>query len=302
MLGGLVGDDDPVALAKLAGPHTGGVDGILALDVGGAVTLGDADCGDLIVVRDNGFGRDAFNDADAELFGAAGEGHREVDRVDPPVAGDIEARGEVVGLGEREEVGNLARGDLVDLKPLGALEGGDPAVFVQASLVGGCLDEPNRLETGGQAGLGFEPGVEIAAVEADRGRGVRRRAEAGHQAGRVPGGAGGESVAFEDDDVGPAEVGQVIGDRGADDPAPDDDDSGSFGQRRRRDRGWVGRWAGGRDACGRGCGGGAHRTNLSLAVTARSTPPNPPFPQFLTLADDFLPPAAARTPLPRTRR
>lgn len=190
----------------------------------------------------------------------------------------------------------------MDLKPLGALEGGDPAVFVQASLVGGCLDEPNRLETGGQAGLGFEPGVEIAAVEADRGRGVRRRAEAGHQAGRVPGGAGGESVAFEDDDVGPAEVGEVIGDRGADDPAPDDDDSGSFGQRRRRDRGWVGRWAGGWDACGRGCGGGAHRTNLSLAVTARSTPPNPPFPQFLTLADDFLPPAPAQPPEPHTRQ
>ena len=265
VLGGLVGNDDAVALAELSGPHAGSVDGILALDVDGAVDLGDADRGDPIALGDNGFGGDSLDDADTERLGAAGERHGEVDRVDPAVAGHVEAGEQVVGLGERELLGDLARGDLVDLKALGALEGGDPAILVQAPRVGGGLDEADRLETGGQAGLRLESGVEVAAVEADRGRGVRRRTEAGHQAGRVPGGAGREPVAFEDDDIGPPQMGQVIGDRRADDASADDDDPGSRGQRR-----WRHRCDGVGGACGRGSGG-AHPWNLSLA-RPRTTP------------------------------
>jgi hypothetical protein len=179
---------------------------------------------------DNAFRGDALDDPDAELLGAAGQGHGEVDRVDPPIAGHIEAREQVVGLGQRELLGDLARADLVDLQALSALERGDPAVFVQSARVGGGLDEPDRLEPGGQAGLGLQPGVEIAAVEPDRRRGVRRRAETRHQPGRVPGRAGGEPVALQDDDVGPAQVGQVVGDRRADDSPADDDDAGPGGQ------------------------------------------------------------------------
>ena len=53
----------------------------------------------------------------------------------------------------------------------------------------------------------------------------RRRAERDHEPGGVPGGARGQPVALEQHDVLPAHVGQVIGDRAADDAAADDDDA-----------------------------------------------------------------------------
>ena len=57
-----------------------------------------------------------------------------------------------------------------------------------------------------------------------------RRAEAGHQPGRVPRRTAGEPVALEHDDVGPALVGEVVGDRAPDHAATDDDDAGPVGQ------------------------------------------------------------------------
>jgi hypothetical protein len=46
------------------------------------------------------------------------------------------------------------------------------------------------------------------------------------QAGRMPGRAAGQLLAFEQHDVGPAELGQVIGHRAAGDAAADDDHAG----------------------------------------------------------------------------
>ena len=62
------------------------------------------------------------------------------------------------------------------------------------------------------------------SVEVSRGR-----AERDHEPGRVPRRARGEPVALEEDDVLPAHVGQVVGDRAADDAAADDDDAGAVG-------------------------------------------------------------------------
>lgn len=86
------------------------------------------------------------------------------------------------------------------------------------------LDEADGLEAGVLAGLGFEARVEVAGVLAHLGRGVRERAEGDHEAGGVPGGARGEAVALEEHAVD-AQVGEVVGDRGADDAAADDDDA-----------------------------------------------------------------------------
>ncbi len=46
----------------------------------------------------------------------------------------------------------------------------------------------------------------------------------------MPGGAGRESVTLNQDDVGPAGVGEVVGHGGADDSATDDDDARPVGQ------------------------------------------------------------------------
>ena len=109
--------------------------------------------------------------------------------------------------------------------------------------VGGDLDEADRLEPGRQAGLGLEPRVQVAGVLAHLGRRLRRRAEGDHQPGRVPRRARGEPVALEQHDVLPAQVGEVVGDRGADDAAADDHDPRSGGQVGRHRRGEAHRWA-----------------------------------------------------------
>ena len=95
------------------------------------------------------------------------------------------------------------------------------------------LDDAHRTEARGQPGLGLEPGEEVARVQADAGQGLARRPEAGHQPGRVPGRAAGQAVALDEHDVGDPLVGEVVGDRGADDPATDDDDAGAGGELRR---------------------------------------------------------------------
>ncbi len=236
VLGGLVRDHQAVLRAELAGPHAGAVDDVLALDVG-AASGGRAPSGGRArrdprhpaAVRADLVDRHALDDADAELPGALGQRGGDVDRVHAAVAGDVEAGEQVVGARPREQVGHLPRRDLVDLQPLEPLEGGDPAVLLEPGLVGRRLDQPDRLEAGGLTGLLLEAGVEVAGVEPDRGRGLRGGAEAGHQAGGVPGGAGGEPVALEEDDVGPARVREVVGDRAADDASADDHDAGTLG-------------------------------------------------------------------------
>ena len=120
---------------------------------------------------------------------------------------------------------HLARRDLVHVDAAVAVERRDAAVLLEAIGVGGDLDEADRLEAGRLPGLGLEPRVEIARVLAHLGRRLGGRAEGDHEPGGVPGGAGGEAVALEEHDVLPAHVGQVVGDRAADDAAADDDDA-----------------------------------------------------------------------------
>ena len=79
------------------------------------------------------------------------------------------------------------------------------------------------LPAGGKAGLRFERRVELDAVPAHARR-VARRARLADESRGVPGGAAGELALLEQHDVGDAELGEVIGGRGAGDAAADDDD------------------------------------------------------------------------------
>ena len=174
---------------------------------------------------------DALEDPYAELARALGECGRQVDGVDPAVAGYVEAGQQVVGLRPGEQRVHLGGGDLVDLQAEVALERGDPAVLLQPVGVRRRLDQPHRLEAGGLAGLGLQPGVQLAGVQPHRRRRLRERPEARHQPRRVPRRAAGQPVALEEDHVAaPPEVGEVVGDRGTDDAAPDDDDAGTGGE------------------------------------------------------------------------
>ena len=125
----------------------------------------------------------------------------------------------------------------VDAAP--PVEGRDPPVLLEPVAVGGHLDEADRLEPGRQARLGLEPRVQVAGVGAHRRRGLRRRPEGDDQPRRVPGRARGQLVALQQQDVGPAFAGQVVGDGAADDATSHDHDAGAIGQDRIRHGGQV---------------------------------------------------------------
>ena len=83
-------------------------------------------------------------------------------------------------------------------------------------------DRADLPHAGADAGLGLQLDVEVGRIFRQP-RHVLRAAQLADQAGRMPGGAAGQLLALEQHDVGPAELGQVIGDRTAGDAAADDD-------------------------------------------------------------------------------
>ena len=90
-------------------------------------------------------------------------------------------------------------------------------------------DRAVLAEAGGELRFGLQLGVEIGGVFGEQ-RQRERGAELADEAGGMPRGAGGQALAFQQHDIGPAELGQVIGDRAADHAAADDDGFGVPGQ------------------------------------------------------------------------
>ena len=94
----------------------------------------------------------------------------------------------------------------------------------QRSSVSARADRADLAEAGGDAGLGLQPGVKLGRIFREPGQ-VLRGAQLADQPGRMPGRAGCELLALQQHDVGPAELGQVIGDGAAGHAAADDDDA-----------------------------------------------------------------------------
>ena len=84
-------------------------------------------------------------------------------------------------------------------------------------------DRADLLEARGLAGLALEPLVQLRGV-LRQARQVLRRAQLADQAGGMPGRAAREPLAFEQQHVGAAAFGQMVGNAAADDAAADDDD------------------------------------------------------------------------------
>ena len=86
-----------------------------------------------------------LEDRHAPLPGSGRQRHGGVDRVDPPVTGHVEAGEEIVGPGEREQVGDLGGRDLVDVDTEMSVEGGDPPVLLQPVGIGGQFDGSDHV-------------------------------------------------------------------------------------------------------------------------------------------------------------
>ena len=97
-------------------------------------------------------------------------------------------------------------------------------VFAGGDRERALVDPAGRL-----AGLLLQPCVERNGVANEVGQ-IAGRAKRPHLGGGVPGSAGGQPVALEQDGIGDARLGEVIEGRAAHDPAADDDDRGVGGQ------------------------------------------------------------------------
>ena len=214
----------PAHRADRLGPLAGAVDHHLGLDV----ALVGADAGDLPVLGQDAGDAGALADRDALVAGAPGQRGGQVGRVGPAVAGQPDRPGEVVDPHDRVELAGLVRADQLAFQLVGLGGGGRPAQLGHAVGRAGDGDAAAPPEAGAQAGLRLQPLVQLAGV-LDQPGAVLRGAQLADQAGRVPGRAAGQLPLLEQQHVGPAQLGQVVGDAGADHAAADDDDPGPGG-------------------------------------------------------------------------
>jgi hypothetical protein len=151
-----------------------------------------------------------------------GQRHGGVDRIGLAVVGHEHGADQVFDVQQRIKLARFRRRDHLHLEAGHSRHRGAALELLEAIRVGGDPQAAVLLEAGGLAGLGFQPAIEVGGVDRQLGQ-VKRRAQLSHQTGGMPGGAASELLAFQKDDVLPAQLGQVIGDRAADDAAADDD-------------------------------------------------------------------------------
>src|SRR5271165_2359582 len=222
----------PGQRADLLGPLAGTVDHHLGLDV--AAVGADASYGAFYRAFYRAVGGQDAGDAgalahrNAHVAGAPGQRGGQVGRVGPAVAGQPDRPGQVVHGHDRVELAGPLRADQLAFQLVGLGGGGGPPKLCHAVGGTGNGDAAAAPEAGAQAGLRLQPGVQLGGV-LDQAGAVLRGAQLADQAGRVPGGAAGQLPLLEQEHVGPAQLGEVVADAGADHAATDDHDPGAGG-------------------------------------------------------------------------
>ena len=214
---------------QVAAPHATAVDDDVRRDVTGLAVRLPIDAGDALAVVCHGRDLHALHDPCAAHPRALGQRHGDIGRVALPVAGKMHGAGDIADLHMRIHGLDLGGGNLAHLHVEGAGERGLPQklfapVGGQANGDGAHLPHPR-----GDAGLFLELDVEIGGILGQP-RHVLSAAQLPHQTGGVPGCAAGQLLAFQQDDVGPAQFRQMIRDRTAGDAATDDDGAGLRGE------------------------------------------------------------------------
>ena len=209
---------------QVAGPQPAAENQRFALD--GAVLRFDA-----IVARRPPFQprhRAVLEDPRAALFGASDQRHHRIDRVELAVLDDIERTLDPGFVDGGIEGFRLPRPDdfRLDTEALG--DGGGSLDLIQAVRVPRDGEGSVLFEAGRLAGLGFEAGIELHVVTGQFGQAMAG-AKLHDQSGSVPRCAAGQRTALEDNYVGKAELGQMVGDTASGDAAADDNDAGVGG-------------------------------------------------------------------------
>ena len=220
-------DRDPHARqpAELGGEHPAGDHHDLGLDL---ALVGDDLPHAPAVGLDPGDPR-VREDVAAAAAGAVGQREGELGGVEVAVGGKPGGAQHPVGGHERELLLRLVGRDQLERQPEGLRPPGLAAELLHPLLAGGELDAPALRPSGVELGLLSDPPVELDRVHHHL-RQRHRAAGLAHEPGGVEGRAGGQLVAVDQDGVVPAELAQVVGDRGPADPAADDHAAGCVRQ------------------------------------------------------------------------
>ena len=227
VLGRLQGHRDAGQRAELTPPHAGGDHDGLGLDR----TAVGLDAGDAAAGRHEARDRHALDDLGAAHAGAFRVGLRDVGRVRPSLVGHPGRGEDVVDLRGGPVAGDLLRADELDRHAVRLGEGRLPGDGLHPLRRAGEVQVPDPAEPRVLPGLLGQLRQEVGGVARHPQEGLGRHARRGDQPRRVPGGAGGELLALQQDHVAHAGPRQVIGDAAPDHAAADDDDPGALGER-----------------------------------------------------------------------
>ena len=216
--------------AEFARPHAGAVDDDVGLDRALLAALLPGDAGNAAVLAVDLRHLHALDNLGAALPRAFGKRHGDVGGIALAVERQVDGADHVRNIQMRIHLLDFARRNLTNVDIEGARQRCLPVDLVLALLGQRHGDRAHLAHAGGDVGLGFQLHIEVGRVFRQP-RHVLRAAQLADQAGRVPGGAGGELLALQQHDVGPAELGQMIGDRAAGNAAADDDGAGLCGER-----------------------------------------------------------------------
>ena len=221
MLAGLQRHVDASHQANVTTPHPSAIDHKIRLHrpfVGG-----DPDCPPACLLN-AGYGHTLKN-LDACVARAFGQCQRDIGRITLRVLRRPQAARHACNIQQRIFVPAFRCGQNMRLDSKDFGEGRLPPELFEAVVRQGDAERPFAAIAGGKAGLRFQAGVEIAGILGEQ-RHVERRAQMRQQACGMPGGAAGQAFALQQDNVAPAKLAKMIGDRTADNTTADDDDAG----------------------------------------------------------------------------
>jgi hypothetical protein len=225
VLGGVQRDGGAHHRADLLGPLAGAVDDDLGLDVAGV----GAHTGHPAVLGQDVEDAGPLGDPGTALTRALGQCGGEVRRVRLPVTGQPDGAEQVLDLHDRVALRGLLRCQQLALEAVGVGGGRRPLQLHHPVRGPGDGHPAALLVAGREPDLGLQVGVELGGV-LDQPGAALRRPQLADQPRRVPGGAGRELSLLEQQDVGPPELREVVGDARPDHPAADDDDPGTAGE------------------------------------------------------------------------
>ncbi len=223
-------DGHPGHPADLRGEHPAGIDDDLRADLVALALVLDGHPGDAASIHADRDHPRVGPDRRAARPRAGGQRLGEPGRVEPAVRRQVDRPQDAIGRHQREEIARLRGRDQLERQPERLRPAGLPTQLLEP-LGGRRQPERSHLVPGRvHAGLGGEAAVQGRPVHHHPGQ--RDRApELPDQAGGVERRAGGQLRPIDEHDIGPAELGEVVGDGGAAHAAADDDRPGMLDHR-----------------------------------------------------------------------